>query len=105
MLTVKYGLIRLISTKADLCDQVSNVDLECPMNKGKVSISKSVDLPNEIPPVRLSNLETNERSSDLLQGKYTAIADVYTADDVQITCLTATIAFSRGKGSFFDGEL
>jgi hypothetical protein len=51
-ITVKYGLIRLISLKADLCDQITNVDLECPVEPGTVEISKSVDLPAEIPPVR-----------------------------------------------------
>jgi hypothetical protein len=54
-LTVKYGLIRLISTTADLCEQVKNVDLECPINKGLLVIEKSVDLPKQIPPVRTSN--------------------------------------------------
>lgn len=80
LLTVKYGLIRLISTKASLCEQVTNVDLECPLEKGKVEVTKSVDIPAEIPP-----------------GKYTVLADVYTEDGVQITCLTATVAFSRGS--------
>lgn len=51
MLQVKYGLIRLVSTKADLCEQVSNVDKECPIKKGEVTIKKDVDLPKEIPPV------------------------------------------------------
>lgn len=51
-LEVKYGYIRLISTRADLCKEIKNVDLECPIEKGKVSIIKSVDLPKEIPPVR-----------------------------------------------------
>ncbi|KAL8297037.1 hypothetical protein RB601_003457 [Gaeumannomyces tritici] len=50
-LSVKYGLIRLINTKADLCEQIKNVNLECPIEKGILSIAKSVDLPNEIPPV------------------------------------------------------
>jgi hypothetical protein len=50
-LQVKYGLIRLISTKADLCEQVKNVDMECPIEKGLLVIEKSVDLPKEIPPV------------------------------------------------------
>jgi hypothetical protein len=50
-LSVKYGLIRLINTKADLCEQIKNVDLECPIEKGVISITKSVDLPKEIPPV------------------------------------------------------
>ena len=50
-LQVKYGLIRLVSTRADLCDQVSNVDMECPIQKGKTVITKDVELPKEIPPV------------------------------------------------------
>jgi hypothetical protein len=51
MLQVKYGLIRLVNTQADLCEQVSNVDLRCPIEKGKTTIKKDVDLPKEIPPV------------------------------------------------------
>lgn len=50
-LQVKYGLIRLISTKADLCEQVKNVDMECPIEAGPLTITKSVDLPKEIPNV------------------------------------------------------
>lgn len=50
-LQVKYGYIRLINTKADLCDEIKNVDLECPIKKGRISIIKQVDLPKEIPPV------------------------------------------------------
>ncbi|CAK7270834.1 Phosphatidylglycerol/phosphatidylinositol transfer protein [Sporothrix epigloea] len=77
-LQVKFGLIRLISIKADLCEQIHNVDLECPIEKGLISIVKSVELPREIPP-----------------GKYTVLADVYTVDDEPITCLTATVTFAR----------
>ncbi|KAJ4389789.1 Phosphatidylglycerol/phosphatidylinositol transfer protein [Gnomoniopsis smithogilvyi] len=79
-LQVKYGLIRLISTKADLCEQVKNVDKECPIEAGALTFSKSVDLPKEIP-----------------NGKYTVLADVYTKDDKPITCLTATVVFSSGN--------
>ncbi len=50
-LEVKYGYIRLISTTADLCKEIKNVDLECPIEKGALSIVKAVDLPKEIPPV------------------------------------------------------
>jgi hypothetical protein len=52
-LQVKYGLIRLINTKADLCEQIKNVDLKCPIKEGKKTITKDVDLPNEIPPVSI----------------------------------------------------
>ena len=50
-LVVKYGLIRLVNTKADLCEQVGNVDLECPIKKGVLSITKTVEIPKEVPPV------------------------------------------------------
>lgn len=50
-LQVKYGLIRLINTQADLCEQIKNVELECPIKKGVITVTKSVDLPKEIPPV------------------------------------------------------
>ena len=53
VLQVKYGLIRLVNTEADLCDQVSNVDLSCPIKKGKTKITKDVELPKEIPPVSI----------------------------------------------------
>lgn len=53
-LQVKYGLIRLISTKADLCEQVKNVDLECPIDSGDLTLTKTVELPKEIPNVRTS---------------------------------------------------
>ncbi|KAK2774781.1 Phosphatidylglycerol/phosphatidylinositol transfer protein [Emmonsiellopsis sp. PD_33] len=74
---VKYGLIRLINQEADLCDQISNVDLECPLEKGKMTLTKQVDLPKEIPP-----------------GKYTVLADVYTKEKDRITCLQAEVVFS-----------
>lgn len=50
-LQVKYGYIRLINTKADLCEEIKNVDLECPIKEGKIAIIKAVELPKEIPPV------------------------------------------------------
>ncbi|KAA8908457.1 putative Phosphatidylglycerol/phosphatidylinositol transfer protein [Sphaerosporella brunnea] len=75
-ITVKYGLITLLKESLDLCENAGQVDLECPVNKGKLIIKKSVDIPKQIPP-----------------GQYTVIADAFTADDRHITCLTATIRF------------
>ncbi|KAF4552906.1 putative phosphatidylglycerol/phosphatidylinositol transfer protein [Elsinoe fawcettii] len=83
-LQVKYGLITIIRQTADLCDTVKNVDLECPLEKGVMTLTKDVDLPKEIPP-----------------GKYTVLADVVTKDEEKITCLTATVTFSRGGGAIF----
>lgn len=52
-LQVKWNLVRLISTTTDLCEQVGNVDLECPLEKGPITITKDVEIPNEIPNVSL----------------------------------------------------
>lgn len=75
-LQVKYGLIRLVNQRADLCEQIKNVDLECPLKNGVTKIVKEVDIPVEIPP-----------------GTYTVLADAFTVDDEHITCLTATVTF------------
>jgi len=78
ILQVKYGLIRIVNTQADFCEQVKNIDKECPIKKGEITVSKDVDIPNEIPP-----------------GKYTVLADVYSKDDEHMVCLTAAVVFSR----------
>jgi hypothetical protein len=77
-LQVKYGLITIIRQTADLCSQVKEVDLECPLKKGELALTKDVELPKQIPP-----------------GKYTVFADVKTKDDKKITCLSATVEFHR----------
>jgi len=53
-LQVKYGLIRLINQKTDLCEQMNNIDEKCPLSGEKV-VTKDVDLPKEIPPVSLTS--------------------------------------------------
>ena len=62
-LQVKYGLITLINQTADLCEQMSNVDEECPLN-GEKTITKDVDLPGTVPPVS-QVLSSNVQSSQL----------------------------------------
>jgi hypothetical protein len=52
-LQVKYGLITLINQEADGCDTIGKADLECPLDKGEMTLTKDVALPREIPPVRL----------------------------------------------------
>ncbi|KAL8642436.1 MAG: hypothetical protein Q9228_000864 [Teloschistes exilis] len=74
-LSVKYGLITLVNTKADLCEQMKEVDETCPL-RGVKDFTKEVTLPKEIPP-----------------GKYTVLADVYTKYDEKITCLKAQVQF------------
>lgn len=74
-LSVKYGLITLLRQQADLCEQMKNVDEECPLDGEKV-LTKDVELPSRIPP-----------------GSYSVLADVYTKDDEKITCLIADVRF------------
>ena len=85
--TVKYGLIRLLSRTLDLCEQMGEVDLECPVQPGERVIAKTVELPKEIPP-----------------GTYNVVAHVFAANDDEITCLTATVKFGL-PGMGLDGEL
>lgn len=112
--SVKYGLIKILTQEVDLCEQAEGIDLKCPIEAGDLDLSKMVALPKEIPPVRLcpvhfarnfhyfgdgciylrrrrSNACTNDR-----QGKYTVLANVLTKDQDTITCLEATVAFRRG---------
>ncbi|KAF2637532.1 hypothetical protein P280DRAFT_472240 [Massarina eburnea CBS 473.64] len=77
-LQVKYGLITLINQDADLCETIGKADLECPLDKGEMKLTKDVDLPREIPP-----------------GTYTVLADVYDKEGEKITCLTSKISFHR----------
>lgn len=72
LLEVKYGLITLLRQRPDLCDQIVNVNLECPLEEGPLVLTREVDLPAQIPP-----------------GKYTVHADVYDKNDKRITCLDA----------------
>lgn len=69
---VKWGVITLVKQTMDLCEQIENVDLKCPLEKGKMVLTKQVDLPKQIPP-----------------GRYSVLADVYTEDKRKVTCLKA----------------
>jgi len=77
-LQVKYGLITLIKQEADLCDNLGQVDMSCPLKEGTMQLTKEVDIPNQVPP-----------------GKYTVLADVNTVDKEKVTCMESTVFFSR----------
>lgn len=73
---VRYGFIKLVHQTFDLCEEISKVDLTCPILKGKQVIRKEVEIPAEVPP-----------------GRYFVNARAYTKDDEFITCLSATVDF------------
>ncbi|ORY84804.1 phosphatidylinositol/phosphatidylglycerol transfer protein [Protomyces lactucae-debilis] len=74
---VKYGLIRLLHTTLDLCEQTEKIDLACPIEAGPLALERVVELPKVIPP-----------------GKYSVQAQVFTEDGEQITCLSAHVQFT-----------
>ncbi|KAM3419988.1 hypothetical protein BST61_g3300 [Cercospora zeina] len=82
---VKYGVIGILHSTADLCETVQNVDLECPLKKGDLTLTKDVDLPKQIPP-----------------GTYTVQATVRSKDEKTITCLKAKVQFHAG-GAALEG--
>ncbi|CAO3686613.1 unnamed protein product [Umbelopsis ramanniana] len=82
-LTVKFGVVKLLSKRLDLCDQAKEIDTQCPIPAGEFTFTKSVDLPNEIP-----------------GGKYTVNAKIMTPDERQITCLNGVTSFPRQRISF-----
>jgi len=93
-LSVKYGLITLINQRADLCEQMENVDEKCPL-EGVKTITKEVNIPKEVPPVCPGSPLPCWIALILwvFQGKYAVLADVYDEDDKPITCLKATVSF------------
>ncbi|KAF8416173.1 phosphatidylglycerol/phosphatidylinositol transfer protein [Tirmania nivea] len=83
VIEVKYGYIKLVHQNIDICEHAGEVDLECPVKPGEIIMQKEIELPKAIPP-----------------GKYHVMADVYTKDDVPITCLLADVFFHPGKPGF-----
>ncbi|KAG0133371.1 putative phosphatidylglycerol/phosphatidylinositol transfer protein [Tuber indicum] len=75
--TVKYGLVTLMKKSLNICDHVDELGLECPIDQGKVTLTKVIDVPKSIPP-----------------GKYTLKCNAAISSDRPMTCLTGTISFS-----------
>ncbi|KAI8375323.1 ML domain-containing protein [Choanephora cucurbitarum] len=77
-IVVKYGVVRLIQKKFDLCEKIEEVDEKCPIPQGNLEFTKVVALPKEIPP-----------------GKYTVHAEVFTPEKKRVTCLIGQTTFPR----------
>jgi hypothetical protein len=52
---VKLGFIQLIDQSYDVCEQLTQVGKQCPLEKGELVIEHEVDIPREIPPVQCSS--------------------------------------------------
>ena len=73
-LTVKYNSATILKEEADLCAQLPNVDLSCPLKKGPFDVAKEVQITSQVP-----------------EGKYIVTADIYTESHEEvITCMEGT---------------
>ena len=54
-ITVYYGMIRILDQDFDICENLDQVDMKCPIEKGEITVTKGVDIPKQIPPVRFSS--------------------------------------------------
>ncbi|KAJ3099951.1 Phosphatidylglycerol/phosphatidylinositol transfer protein [Phlyctochytrium bullatum] len=66
----KLGVIKLVDRRLDLCEEIKQINRECPVEKGHQEIVHTVDIPKEVPP-----------------GKYTISVDAFTASGAPLTCL------------------
>ena len=74
-MTIKLGLIKLMSKTIDLCED-ETYKIDCPLKKGDFTIVKSLDLPREVPP-----------------GKFSIDLDGYTNADQPLICIRAKADF------------
>jgi hypothetical protein len=66
---VKLGFIQLIDQNYDVCEQITQVGKQCPLEKGDLVIEHEVDIPREIPPVKCTYLGSISRSCGCLSCK------------------------------------
>ena len=71
---VKLGLIRLIDQRLDLCDQLSQVNRKCPVEKGDIDIKETTFIPAEVPP-----------------GRYKIEATIFNNDNQRVGCIKANV--------------
>ncbi|KAJ4486242.1 ML domain-containing protein [Lentinula aciculospora] len=78
--TVKLGLIKLLSKTFDVCEEArnANASVQCPVEKGQYIVEQTVDLPKEIPP-----------------AKFKVHIDGYTVDEDDLMCMDLTIDFTK----------
>ncbi|KAL7413758.1 ML domain-containing protein [Mrakia frigida] len=81
---VKFGLIKLIQRRFDLCELASenNATVQCPVLPGPLTITETVELPKEIPP-----------------GKYNVQIRAFTAEDDDMLCENLRVDFPIRRGA------
>jgi hypothetical protein len=87
--TVKLGLVKLLTKKFDVCDEArnANADIQCPVDPGEYTISQTVQLPKEIP-----------------KAKFVVQVRAYTDDDADMLCLNLLVDFLPKKPWLLGGN-
>lgn len=107
--TVKIGVIKLLDTRLDLCEQGKDlIEEECPLQPGERVLEKTVEIPGLAPkvdvkvafdfiqtkslylvegPIVVSFFEWPPNRFFPSQGKYKVTAVLRNADDKQIACV------------------
>ncbi|KAJ3193771.1 Phosphatidylglycerol/phosphatidylinositol transfer protein, partial [Irineochytrium annulatum] len=62
---VKLGVIKLVDKRMELCDEIGEIGRECPVEKGRQEIEHTVDVPREVPPVRMFRVQVTSISARL----------------------------------------
>ncbi|KIK71085.1 hypothetical protein GYMLUDRAFT_235459 [Collybiopsis luxurians FD-317 M1] len=78
--TVKLGLIKLLTKKFDVCEEArnANASIQCPVEEGDYVVEQTVDLPKEIPP-----------------AKFKVSVRGLTAEEDDLMCLDLEIDFTK----------
>ncbi|KAI6047568.1 ML domain-containing protein [Pisolithus marmoratus] len=78
--TVKLGLVKLLTKRFDICDEAraANASVQCPVEKGHYTVVQTVKLPKEIP-----------------QAKFSVSVRGYTVDEDDMLCLDLKVDFMR----------
>lgn len=79
-LKIDYNSIPLLEQEVDLCDQFPRVGFSCPVKKGPLNITRTVEITSMVP-----------------KGKYVVTADIFTeGHKEEIVCLegTAVVAYA-----------
>ncbi|KAK4057539.1 hypothetical protein OIO90_001608 [Microbotryomycetes sp. JL221] len=101
--TVKLGLIKLLTKRFDVCEELDNANstLQCPIQPNDYSIEQTVALPAEIPRGKLQSCfcRDSEVRADhfsilmLSTAKFQVSARVFTQDEKPAACIDLWINF------------
>ncbi|KAG9314429.1 hypothetical protein JVU11DRAFT_5226 [Chiua virens] len=94
--TVKLGIIKLLSKRFDVCDEARNANttIQCPVEPGTYNVSHTVALPREIPQ-GLPHKHTSYSPLNLTVAKFTINVRGYTVDEDDMLCLDLKVDFMK----------